>query len=94
MANPVPIVHHDPSLHWFLRLKLAGVGAPVLEAPSCARAIDLLTEGARPVAAVICGTEPGDSSPAMFVRAPRASACQPRVFFFTSLTSSLDGAGG
>jgi hypothetical protein len=44
------------------------------------------------VAAVICGTEPGDQTPDMFVRAARAAACRPRVFFFTSRAPSLDGA--
>jgi hypothetical protein len=92
MANPVLVVHHDSSLRRFLRLKLEGIGAPVLEAPSCGRAIDLLADGGRPVAAVICGTEPGDGSTSAFVRAARAAACRPHVFFFTSRAPSLDGA--
>jgi CheY-like chemotaxis protein len=91
MAKSVLVVHHDPSLRRFLRLKLEGVGTPVLEAPSNGRAIELLEGGDHPVAAVICGAQCTEHTPATFVQAVRATVPRPHVFFFTSRAPSLDG---
>ena len=92
MANPVLVVHRDPSLRRFLRLKLEEVGTPVLETATCGQAVELLAGGAHPVAVVICGARSGDLTPTAFVQAVRRADPQTRIFFFTSRTPSLDGS--